>query len=118
MRVPIHESGSGNLAQGDAQEVAVARLLRHDESVLCHRHALLVALAHGAGRFLVLSRIGKREPNVVWKDTVLIRPGETVDILLDVFNPGRWMAHCHIAEHNQSGMMFSFLVTVTEAGSS
>jgi FtsP/CotA-like multicopper oxidase with cupredoxin domain len=21
-----------------------------------------------------------------------------------------WMAHCHIAEHNQSGMMFSFPV--------
>jgi FtsP/CotA-like multicopper oxidase with cupredoxin domain len=65
---------------------------------------------HGAGRFLVLSRDDKPEPNLVWKDTVLIRPGETVDILLDVFNAGRWMAHCHIAEHNQSGMMFSFPV--------
>src|SRR3954451_24880947 len=66
---------------------------------------------HGAGRFLVLSRDEHPEANLVWKDTVLIRPGETVDILLDVFNPGRWMAHCHIAEHNQSGMMFSFPVT-------
>jgi FtsP/CotA-like multicopper oxidase with cupredoxin domain len=28
-----------------------------------------------------------------------------------VSNPGLWMAHCHIAEHNQSGMMFSFRVT-------
>jgi FtsP/CotA-like multicopper oxidase with cupredoxin domain len=37
--------------------------------------------------------------------------GETVDILLDVTTPGRWMAHCHIAEHNQSGMMFSFDVS-------
>ena len=45
-----------------------------------------------------------------WKDTVLVRSGETVDILLDVTNPGLWMAHCHIAEHNQSGMMFSFPV--------
>jgi FtsP/CotA-like multicopper oxidase with cupredoxin domain len=66
---------------------------------------------HGAGRFLVLSRDDQPEANLVWKDTVLIRPGESVDILLDVFNPGRWMAHCHIAEHNQSGMMFSFPVT-------
>ena len=65
---------------------------------------------HGAGRFLVLSRDGKPEPNLVWKDTVLLRAGETVDILLDVSNPGLWMAHCHIAEHNQSGMMFSFNV--------
>ena len=65
---------------------------------------------HGAGRFLVLSRDGVAEPNLVWKDTVLVRTGETVDILLDVTNPGLWMAHCHIAEHHQSGMMFSFHV--------
>jgi FtsP/CotA-like multicopper oxidase with cupredoxin domain len=65
---------------------------------------------HGAGRFLVLSRGGVHEPNLVWKDTVLVRAGETVDILFDVTNPGLWMAHCHIAEHNQVGMMFSFRV--------
>jgi FtsP/CotA-like multicopper oxidase with cupredoxin domain len=65
---------------------------------------------HGAGRFLVLARDGVVEPNLVWKDTVLIRTGETVDLLLDVTNPGRWMAHCHIAEHHESGMMFSFEV--------
>jgi FtsP/CotA-like multicopper oxidase with cupredoxin domain len=65
---------------------------------------------HGAGRFLVLSRDGVVEPNLVWKDTVLVRTGETVDILLDVTNPGLWMAHCHIAEHHESGMMFSFNV--------
>jgi FtsP/CotA-like multicopper oxidase with cupredoxin domain len=66
---------------------------------------------HGAGRFLVLARDGLTEPNLVWKDTVLVRTGQTVDILFDVSNPGLWMAHCHIAEHMQSGMMFSFNVT-------
>jgi FtsP/CotA-like multicopper oxidase with cupredoxin domain len=65
---------------------------------------------HGAGRFLILARNEVVEPNLVWKDTVLVRTGETVDILLDVTNPGRWMAHCHIAEHHESGMMFSFNV--------
>ena len=65
---------------------------------------------HGAGRFLIMSRDGVVEPNLVWKDTVLVRTGETVDILLDVTNPGLWMAHCHIAEHHESGMMFSFHV--------
>jgi FtsP/CotA-like multicopper oxidase with cupredoxin domain len=65
---------------------------------------------HGAGRFLILSRDGVVEPNLVWKDTVLVRTGETVDILLDVTNVGLWMAHCHIAEHHESGMMFSFNV--------
>jgi FtsP/CotA-like multicopper oxidase with cupredoxin domain len=66
---------------------------------------------HGAGRFLILSREGVPESNLVWKDTVLVRTGETVDILLDLTNVGRWMAHCHIAEHHESGMMFSFDVT-------
>jgi FtsP/CotA-like multicopper oxidase with cupredoxin domain len=65
---------------------------------------------HGAGRFLVLSRDGVPEANLVWKDTVLVRTGQVVDILFDVSNPGLWMAHCHIAEHMQSGMMFSFNV--------
>jgi len=65
---------------------------------------------HGAGRFLVLTRAGEVEPNLVWKDTVLVRTGETVDIVLDVSNPGLWMAHCHIAEHAESGMMLSFQV--------
>ena len=65
---------------------------------------------HGAGRFLILARDGVSEPNLVWKDTVLVPTGQTVDLLLDVTNPGRWMAHCHIAEHHEAGMMFSFTV--------
>jgi FtsP/CotA-like multicopper oxidase with cupredoxin domain len=72
---------------------------------------------HGAGRFLVLSRDGVVEPNLVWKDTVLVRTGQVVDILFDVSNPGLWMAHCHIAEHMQSGMMFSFNVARGPQGS-
>ena len=68
---------------------------------------------HGAGRFLILARDGAAEENLVWKDTVLVRAGETVDVLLDVTNPGRWMAHCHIAEHIEAGMMFSFNVFPT-----
>jgi FtsP/CotA-like multicopper oxidase with cupredoxin domain len=66
---------------------------------------------HGAGRFLVLDRDGAEEDNLVWKDTVLVTTGERMNILLEVTNPGRWMAHCHIAEHHESGMMFSFEVT-------
>jgi FtsP/CotA-like multicopper oxidase with cupredoxin domain len=65
---------------------------------------------HGAGRFLVLARDGEIEDNLVWKDTVLVRTGQTVDLLLDVTHPGVWMAHCHIAEHHESGMMLHFRV--------
>ena len=65
---------------------------------------------HGAGRFLVLARDGVVEPNLVWTDTVLITPGQELDLLLDVTHAGTWMAHCHIAEHHESGMMLTFEV--------
>jgi FtsP/CotA-like multicopper oxidase with cupredoxin domain len=65
---------------------------------------------HGAGRFLVIARDGEPNANLMWKDTVFIRAGETVDILLELTQPGLWMAHCHIAEHNQDGMLFTFRV--------
>ena len=59
---------------------------------------------HGQ-RMLVVSRNGVRTRNLVWKDTVLIPVGSTVDVLIDASNPGAWMLHCHIAEHLGSGMM-------------
>ena len=64
---------------------------------------------HGQ-RFLVLAVNGVPNDNLVWKDTVLVPAGATVDILLETSNPGRWMAHCHIAEHLESGMMLGFTV--------
>ncbi len=64
---------------------------------------------HGQ-RFLVLSRNGSGNENLVWKDTVLVPAGQTVDILVDMSNPGAWMVHCHIAEHLEGGMMFTFHV--------
>ncbi len=59
---------------------------------------------HGQ-RFLVLSDNGVKNDNLVWKDTTLVPAGHTVDILLDISNPGDWMFHCHIAEHLSNGMM-------------
>lgn len=65
---------------------------------------------HGQ-RFVVLARDGVQNDNLQWKDTVLIPKGQTVDLLVEMSNPGEWMAHCHIAEHLESGMMFDFTVT-------
>ena len=62
---------------------------------------------HGQ-QFLVLARNGVPEIGLAWKDTVLVPSGQTVDILLNPTNPGTWMAHCHIAEHLESGMMMKF----------
>jgi FtsP/CotA-like multicopper oxidase with cupredoxin domain len=62
---------------------------------------------HGQ-RFLVVSMDGVENPNLVWKDTAIVPVGSTMDILVDMSNPGKWMAHCHIAEHLESGMMLGF----------
>lgn len=65
---------------------------------------------HGQ-RFLTLSTNGIKNDNLVWKDSVLIKNGDTVELLVDMSNSGQWMAHCHIAEHLEDGMMFSFEVS-------
>lgn len=64
---------------------------------------------HGQ-QFLVLSINGVKQTDLVWKDTVLVPSGQTIDILLYPTNPGTWMAHCHIAEHLEDGMMFTYTV--------
>jgi suppressor of ftsI len=64
---------------------------------------------HGQ-RFVVLAVDGEENENLVWKDTTLVPAGKTVDILLDITNPGDWMFHCHIAEHLSNGMMGRFTV--------
>ena len=110
------ETGAENAAISWAFEVGEKvkiRLINEMESDHPMHHPFHI---HGAGRFLILGRDGLTEPNLVWKDTVLLRAGETVDILLYVTNPGLWMAHCHIAEHIESGMMFSFEVAPSSEG--
>ncbi len=59
---------------------------------------------HGQ-RMLVVARDGVRTRNLVWKDSVIVPVGSTVDLLIDASNPGDWMLHCHIAEHLGAGMM-------------
>jgi FtsP/CotA-like multicopper oxidase with cupredoxin domain len=67
---------------------------------------------HGQ-RFLVLSMDGVETQNLVWKDTAIVPVGSTAEFLIEMSNPGVWMAHCHIAEHLHAGMMFSFTVNGT-----
>jgi suppressor of ftsI len=65
---------------------------------------------HGQ-RFLLLAVNGDTMQNPMWKDTVLLPAGASVDLLVEMTNPGRWMLHCHIAEHLESGMHMVFEVT-------
>src|SRR3989344_370576 len=92
-----------NLKVGDIKKI---RITNDPNSAHPMQHPIHI---HGQ-RFLVLSVDGKPNDNLVWKDTVLVPTGKTVDILIDFTNPGTWMFHCHIAEHFQSGMMGSINV--------
>ncbi|MEX2527080.1 MAG: multicopper oxidase family protein [Gemmatimonadota bacterium] len=64
---------------------------------------------HGQ-RFLVVARDGIQQENLVWKDTATLPVGSTMDLLVEMSNPGDWMMHCHIAEHLSAGMHFHFTV--------
>jgi FtsP/CotA-like multicopper oxidase with cupredoxin domain len=55
--------------------------------------------------FRVMSRNGKPTQYREWQDTVLMAPREKVDVAFVADNPGDWMFHCHILEHQESGMM-------------
>ena len=88
---------------GDVKKI---RLFNDPESAHPMQHPIHL---HGQ-RFLVLSVNGEENHHLVWKDTVLVPKGATVDILVDFTNPGDWMIHCHIGEHITAGMMGVFKV--------
>jgi FtsP/CotA-like multicopper oxidase with cupredoxin domain len=44
-------------------------------------------------------------------DTVLVMPNERVEAAFVADNPGAWMIHCHVIEHQETGMMGWFLVS-------
>jgi FtsP/CotA-like multicopper oxidase with cupredoxin domain len=55
--------------------------------------------------FRVLSRNGAAVPHHQWGDTVLISPREAVEVAFVADNPGDWMLHCHVMDHQVSGLM-------------
>lgn len=55
--------------------------------------------------FKLLTRNGQRVDEPHWRDTVLVHAKETVEIGLVPQDKGKWMVHCHILEHAESGMM-------------
>ena len=58
--------------------------------------------------FRVIARNGQPTARREWQDTVLIGPRERADIAFVADNPGDWMFHCHILEHQAGGMMGLF----------
>lgn len=44
-------------------------------------------------------------------DTVLVLPNERASVAFVADNPGKWMIHCHVIEHQETGMMGWFRVS-------
>lgn len=55
--------------------------------------------------FKVLARDGAPVPHAVWGDTVPVAPHEVVEIAFVADNPGDWMLHCHVMDHQAAGLM-------------
>lgn len=82
------------LARGRSHRIAIVNRTAFPHPIHVHGHA-----------FRVLARDGREEPFRPWRDTVLVDPLERVEIALVADNPGLWMLHCHVLEHQGSGMM-------------
>ncbi|MDE0309278.1 MAG: multicopper oxidase family protein [Acidiferrobacterales bacterium] len=54
--------------------------------------------------FMVMENEAGLEPAGSIRDTVLVNPQSSARIAFVADNPGLWMFHCHILEHQQSGM--------------
>lgn len=103
------ETGLENMEIGwrfQVGDIVKLRISNDPGSVHPMQHPIHV---HGQ-RFLVLETDGVAMADLAWKDTVIIPVGSTVDLLVEMSNPGDWMLHCHIAEHLDSEMMMTFHV--------
>jgi FtsP/CotA-like multicopper oxidase with cupredoxin domain len=60
--------------------------------------------------FRVLTRNGAAVPHSQWADTVLLAPEDVVEIAFVADNPGDWMLHCHVTDHQTAGLMTVFRV--------
>lgn len=103
------QTGSKNQAinwQFKRGQVAKLTIYNDPNSMHPMQHPIHI---HGQ-RFLVTSINGKAVTNKVWKDTVLVGKGETVELQVEMSNPGNWVIHCHIPEHMESGMLLKYSV--------
>lgn len=60
--------------------------------------------------FRVIARNGAPTRYREWQDTVLCAPRERVEIAFVADNPGDWMLHCHVLDHQGGGMMSTIRV--------
>jgi FtsP/CotA-like multicopper oxidase with cupredoxin domain len=100
----IDDNAWPNSDQYDLQAGKFYRLRFNNKSPRLHPMHL-----HGQF-FKVIARNGKTVEENYWRDTVLLKRKETVDIAIIALDKGLWANHCHILEHAEAGMMSTFRV--------
>jgi FtsP/CotA-like multicopper oxidase with cupredoxin domain len=97
---------NGVSATGHAPEPFLS-LARNGSYVLAmHNNTFFHHVIHLHGHsFRVLSRNGRPTTHREWQDTVFMAANERVDIAFVADNPGNWMLHCHMLEHQAGGFM-------------
>jgi FtsP/CotA-like multicopper oxidase with cupredoxin domain len=108
----------GGMRDGRVWTVNGRSIVRHEAEpilTLGHRRSIVLELVndtrwfhpiHLHGHvFRLLSRNGRPTRYREWLDTVLLAPDERAEIAFVADNPGGWMFHCHILEHQTTGMM-------------
>ncbi len=112
MKLSIHETASGGAewtinGKGDAMEPLFTWSEGATVLVTIVNEVETEHPFHLHGQFFEI--LDAKQPGL--KDVVLVPPGGTVKIRAYLDNPGRWMAHCHILEHAELGMMGEIVVT-------
>lgn len=59
----------------------------------------------------VIERNGKPVTDAPWRDTELMQRNDRIKVAMPADNPGKWMLHCHMLEHQAAGMATWFEVT-------
>ena len=59
---------------------------------------------HLHGHTFRLLRSDKRKVPPLWTDTALLQAQETMEVVLVADNPGDWAFHCHVIEHQKTGL--------------
>jgi len=97
---------NGVAATGDVMEPFLTLRRGRSYVLAMHNHTAWHHPMHLHGHaFRVIARDGRTTHYQEWQDTVLRAPHEGVDIAFVADNPGDWMFHCHILEHQAAGMM-------------
>jgi len=86
-------------------EVVTMRIRDRDMMSMMMGHRMEHPVHIHGTYFRVLSVDGTPPEGETWKDTIPVPPGGYVDIAFVMANPGDWLLHCHIIDHEDGGMM-------------